>query len=219
MCGNPSWRWKLSQWGLEAGSIYRASFHEVLLSSPVSESLQVFVHLMGWETSPHMLAASPCPYLFVSSPAALPCCGGQQGGEVTLEQLAMLPSGENKLWSGLWQERRCAWGVLPCLRDLSLASRMARDCCPHCRQVFSFSCGLGWPRLPVLLGTSCCSPDKAWLSSGSWKDSIETASLVFFTRRTAIESFKRLNNNACSRSVSLTAKYCGENNTPSLSCL
>lgn len=139
--------------------------------------------------------------------------------EVTLEQLAMLPSGENELWSGLWQERRCAWGVLPCLRDLSLASRMARDCCPHCRQVFSFSCGLGWPHLPVLLGTSCCSPDKAWLSSGSWKDSTETASLVFFTRKTAIESFKRLNNNACSRSVSLTAKYCGENNTPSLSCL
>lgn len=80
-CGNPSWRWKLSQWGLEAGSIYRASLHEVLLSSPVSESPQVFgVHLMGWETSPHMLAVFPCPYWFVSSPAALPCCSGQQGG-------------------------------------------------------------------------------------------------------------------------------------------
>lgn len=61
--------------------MYRASFHEVLLSSPVSESLHVFgVHLMGWETSPHMLAASPCPYRFVSSSAALPCCGSQQGG-------------------------------------------------------------------------------------------------------------------------------------------
>lgn len=71
------------------------------------------------------------------------------------------------------------WGVLPCLRGLSLASHVVRDCRPRCRWFFSFSCGSGWPRLPALLRTSCCLPDKARLSSGSWKDSIETASLVF----------------------------------------
>lgn len=111
------------------------------------------------------------------------------------------------------------WGVLPCHRDVHLVSCVDGGCCPLCRVAFAFCCGLGLPAVPVLLRTGCPSQDRAWLMCSALEGSYWKRKPCFSGGRTTIESFKRLNNSACSRSVSLTAKYCGENNTLNLSWL
>lgn len=120
-----------------------------------------------------------------------------------------------ELWKWLMPCGKHFLGVLLCHQDGHLCSCVDGSCCPCCRVGF----------LPSDGGSSCLlshvTPEQLPLKRQSLVTFLELESsyqrkkALFSGERTTVESFKSLNNDACSRSVSLAAECSGESSTES----